>query len=173
MTIKDIAHKTNSTGGPINARKSSNVQAPGGPRREPVPAAGAADEPVVLPVVVQVHAPYDGAAYGVAYGAVWTGGVAAGTATAATGLLLLGPALAVGGILRGVNNSQVDNEIKSRRTLLPFEVPPEAEQQVNVFFPLAPEPARVILVYVDSEGAHELTIDTQPALAGLHLANDD
>jgi hypothetical protein len=114
------------------------------------------------------------AAYGAAYGAVWTGsGVAAGTATAATGLLLLGPALAVGGIFRGVNNSRVDDEIQGRRTVLPITVFPGQDQPLDVFFPIAPAPVQVILFYVDDEGEHQLIFDTRAVLAGLHLESRD
>lgn len=113
------------------------------------------------------------AVYGTTYGAVWTGGVATGTATAATGLLLLGPALAVGGIFRGVNNSRVDDEIQRRRTVLPMTVSPGQEQPLDVFFPIAPAPVQVILFYVDDEGEHQLTFDTRAVLAGLHLESKD
>ena len=75
------------------------------------------------------------AVYTTAYGAVWTGGVATGAATAATGLLLLGPALAVGGIFRGINNSRVDDEIQLWRTVLPITVSPGQELPLDVFFP--------------------------------------
>ena len=113
------------------------------------------------------------AVYGTAYGAVWTGGVATGTATAATGLLLLGPALAAGGIFRGVNNRRVDDEIQRRRTVLPMTVSPREEQPLDVFFPIAPAPVQVILFYVDDEGEHQLIFDTRAVLSGLHLESKD
>lgn len=108
-----------------------------------------------------------------AYGATWIGGVSTGTATAASGLLLLGPALAVGGVLRGINNSRVDDEIQSRRTVLPLTVAPGQQQPIDVFFPIAPAPVQVILFYVDDEGEHQLTFDTRAVLAGLHLESKD
>ena len=108
-----------------------------------------------------------------AYGAVWTGGVATGTATAATGLLLLGPALAVGGVVRGVNNRRVDDEIQRRRTVLPITVSPGQELPLDVFFPIAPAPVQVNLLYVDDEGEHQLMFDTRAVLAGLHLESRD
>jgi hypothetical protein len=113
------------------------------------------------------------AVYGTAYGAVWTGGVATGTATAATGLLLLGPALAAGGVFRGINNSRVDDEIQNRRTVLPITVSPGQELPIDVFFPIAPAPVQVNLFYVDDESEHQLIFDTRAVLAGLHLESKD
>ena len=90
-------------------------------------------------------------------------------AYAAGGSLLLGPALAVGGIVRGVNNSKVNNEIELRQTLLPLEIPACEKQGLTVFFPLAPSPNFVELIYVDATGEHSLIIDTSEALDGLHI----
>jgi len=90
-------------------------------------------------------------------------------AYAAGGSLLLGPALAVGGIVRGVNNSKVNNEIELRQTLLPLEIPAGEKQGLTVFFPLAPSPNFVELIYVDATGEHRLIIDTSKALDGLHI----
>lgn len=111
-----------------------------------------------------------GAAYGAAAGAIMSGGTAVGTAGAAAGgLLLLGPALAVGGIVRGVNNSKVNNQIELRQTILPLEIPAGEEFGLNAFFPLAPSPKMVELIYTDATGEHSLVIDTGTALDGLHL----
>jgi len=112
-----------------------------------------------------------GAATAVGYGAVMSGGAAtAGSAGAAAGgLLLLGPALAVGGIVRGVNNSKVNNQIELRQTILPLEIPAGEEFDLNAFFPLAPSPKMVELIYTDATGEHSLVIDTSVALDGLHI----
>jgi hypothetical protein len=110
-----------------------------------------------------------GAAAATAYGTA-AFGTAAGTAGAAAGgLLLLGPALAVGGIVRGVNNSKVNKEIELRQTTFPVEVPAGEEIGFDVFFPLAPSPKRVELTYTDVAGEHALVIDTSVALDGLHI----
>ena len=111
-----------------------------------------------------------GAATAVAYGGILSGaGAAGGAGAAAGGLLLLGPALAVGGIVRGVNNSKVNNEIERRQTVLPLEIPAGEKLGLNVFFPLAPSPKVVELVYADATGEHSLIIDTSEALSGLHV----
>ncbi len=95
-------------------------------------------------------------------------GSSAAVAGVATGMLLV-PVLAVGGVLRGVNNSKVNNRIESRQTLLPVELQDEEEKRLDIFYPLAPSPRRVELTYVDSQGEHTLIVDTQAALEGLHL----
>jgi len=93
-----------------------------------------------------------------------------GAAAGAAGVVLLVPALAVGGIVRGVNNSKVNKEIESRQTLLPITLQDEEEKGITIFFPLAPSPQQVEITYVDSRGDHSLIVDTQAALKGLHLA---
>ena len=105
-----------------------------------------------------------------AYGSIMSGVATAGSAGAAAGgLLLLGPALAVGGIVRGVNNSKVNNQIELRQTVLPLEIPAGEELSLDVFFPLAPSPTMVVLTYTDASGEHSLVIDTSTALDGLHI----
>ena len=61
-------------------------------------------------------------------------GSSAAVAGVATGLLLV-PVLAVGGVLRGVNNSKVNNRIESRQTLLPVELQDEEEKLLDIFYP--------------------------------------
>jgi len=93
------------------------------------------------------------------------------TALAAGALtgILLAPALAVGGIVRGVNNSKVNSQIESRQTLLPITLQKDEEKYLDIFFPLSPSPRQVQLTYADSQGEHTLVIDTHAALEGLHL----
>ena len=79
------------------------------------------------------------------------------------------PALAVGGVMRGLNNGRVNEQIETRQTLLPLEVQGDEETRLDVFFPLVPSPQHVEIVYVDPQGEHTLIIDTQAALDGLHL----
>jgi hypothetical protein len=96
-----------------------------------------------------------------------------GAAVAATGGLVLVPVLAVGGVMRGVNNSRVDKKIKSRQTVLPVVLQEEEEKSLNIFFPLTPSPRQIEFNYVDSQGEHTLVIDTQATLEGLHLVSAD
>jgi hypothetical protein len=93
----------------------------------------------------------------------------ASAAGGAAAVVLLVPVLAVGGIVRGVNNSKVNNQIKSRQTLLPVVLQEEEEKNLVIFYPLAPSPGQLELTYVDSRGEHTLIVDTLSALEGLHL----
>ncbi len=95
-------------------------------------------------------------------------GSSAAVAGVATGMLLV-PVLAVGGVLRGVNNSKVNNRIESRQTLLPIVLQEEEEKSLDIFFPLAPSPRQVEITYADSQGDRTLIIDTHTVLDGLHL----
>ena len=97
-------------------------------------------------------------------------GAAVGVATA--GIILL-PVLAVGGVFRGVNNSKVDKQIKSRQTLLPVVLQEEEEKSLDIFFPLTQSPRKIEVTYADSQGAHTLIIDTRKVLDGLHLVQAD
>ena len=112
-----------------------------------------------------------GAATAAAYGSLLSGAAAGagGAGAAAGGLLLLGPALAVGGVVRGVNNSAVNRQIEQRQTLFPQQLAAGDELALDVFFPMAPSPQRVELVYSDQTGEHRLSIDTRSALDGLHI----
>jgi hypothetical protein len=114
-----------------------------------------------------------GVAYGAASAAVMSGGTAAagGAVAAASALTLIGPALVVGGVVRGVNNSKVNGEIELQQTNFPFEAAPGTERSVTVFFPLAPSPRQVVLTYTDATGTHELALETTAALDGLHLTD--
>lgn len=94
------------------------------------------------------------------------GGAAAGAAA----VVVLVPVLAVGGVFRGINNSKVNDEIESRQTQLPIVLEKKEQENLVVFFPLAPSPQQIELTYVDLQGEHKLIIDTRTPLEGLHLA---
>jgi len=114
--------------------------------------------------------------------AVTAGGAAIGAATATGGFmggaglgaaagatLVLAPVLAVGGVVRGVNQSKVNKQIELRQTELPLNLVAGEELAVDMFFPIAPSPKMVELTYEDTAGAHRIVIDTSSALDGLHI----
>lgn len=96
------------------------------------------------------------------------GGMLAGAA-GATAFMMVAPAFGVAGIVRAVNNSKVNAEIGRRHTALPVSVAPGTAVALDLFFPLAPSPDRLQLLYTDGRGEHVLVIDLKAALAGLHL----
>ena len=110
---------------------------------------------------------------GLATGYAAAAAYSAAAATAAVGMLAMAPVLAVAGAVRGVQNHNVDEEIKRRRTPLPLSLAAEEERRVDTFFPFAPAPERVEVKYRDASGEHVLAIDTRAALAGLHLLPAD
>ncbi len=105
-------------------------------------------------------------------GAAVVYGGSAVAAGVATGLLLV-PVLAVGGIVRGVNNSKVNSQIESRQTLLPVVLQEDEEKYLDIFFPLSPSPLQIEITYIDSRGDHTLIVDTQAALEGLHVVRGE
>ena len=105
-------------------------------------------------------------------GAAAVYGSTAVAAGAATGVLLV-PVLAVGGVVRGVNNSKVNKEIERRQSFLPMDLLVGEEKSLDIFFPLAPSPKQIVLIYTDSDGEHTLTIDTANALHGLHIPDNN
>ena len=88
---------------------------------------------------------------------------------ATAGALVLAPVLVVGGVVRGVNNSKVNESIEARQTPLPLQVEPGSAQILDLFFPIAPSPLEVRIEYTDASGKHSIVLDTREALEGLHL----
>ena len=108
-----------------------------------------------------------GAGAGVA--AIYGSGAAVG---ATAGALVLAPVLVVGGVVKGVNNSKVNDAIEARQTPTPLKVEPGSAQVLDVFFPIAPSPVEVRIDYEDASGERSIVMDTSGALEGLHLAPD-
>ncbi len=100
---------------------------------------------------------------------ITTGGAAAGAMTAVGGLVVLGPVLAVNGIVRSVNNNEVNEHIELRQTKLPAAVAAGEELLLNVFFPITPSPRMLEILYSDANGDNSLVVETSSALDGLHL----
>jgi len=100
----------------------------------------------------------------------------AGGATAATlagGLLVLGPALIIGGAVTESNEREVNSEIRRRRTDLPLELLASKKQLLHVFFPVTPSPQKITLSYYYMNSLHEIEVDTRAALTGLHLVEEE
>ena len=111
-------------------------------------------------------------ASGAAIGAATaTGGLmgGAGFGAAAGATLVLAPVLAVGGVVRGVNQSKVNKRIELRQTGLPLKLVPGEELALDMFFPTAPSPKMLELTYAGTAGEHRIVIDTSSALDGLHI----
>ncbi|NNF51423.1 MAG: hypothetical protein HKN59_03195, partial [Gammaproteobacteria bacterium] len=88
------------------------------------------------------------AAIAAAYGSILSGTSSAGAAGAiGTGLFLAGPAIAIGGIVRGANNSAVDKEIQQRQSVLPITLAPGEQPVLDLFFPIAPSPTHLEITY--------------------------
>ncbi len=116
-----------------------------------------------------------GTAAAASTGALVSGGMASvsGAAAAASGMLIVGPALAAGGVVRGVNNARVNERIETQHTELPTVIPVAGDQQLRLFFPITPSPQRLVLTYRDGEDtARHIVVDTSFVLAGLHTAGD-
>lgn len=99
--------------------------------------------------------------------------VGAGTAVAAGAVLVAAPVLAVGGLVRGVNNGAVNTQIEERQTILPLDVPAGDELALDVFFPLGPSPQTVELTYTDATGEYLIVLHTSAVLNGLHIESSD
>lgn len=95
----------------------------------------------------------------------------ANAAGVALGAVVLAPVLIVGGMVQSKNKDWVAREMIDRHTPLPVDLSPGELHSLTVFFPLAPSPRKIELVYVDSVGAHTVVIDTRDILQGLHIGN--
>ena len=85
----------------------------------------------------------------------------------------LAPVLIVGSIVHVANNSVVSDEIASRRSKMPIELATGEEVDLRVFFPVAPSPRALHLIYNDGSATRVLKVDTSDVLSGLHFATDE
>lgn len=120
-----------------------------------------------------------GAAAAVSIGA-GIGSALAGTAVASTpaivstvgtAAVIAAPVFLVGSVVKGANNSKVNKEIIRRRTETPFELEAGNAESLNLFFPIAPSPRSVQIVYEANGETRVVEIVTTDALQGLHLAD--
>lgn len=102
--------------------------------------------------------------------ALLSGATATGTmVVAASAAFIVTPILIVGGIMQGVNNHKVTAEMVARHTALPVRVAANETLQLDLFFPLAPSPQHIDIVYNGPFGERVIQIDTSEILNGLHI----
>lgn len=112
----------------------------------------------------------------VAVGGLSTGAAALGATSSAAALgatavaaMAVAPVIAVGGVMRGVNNSKVSRRIEERSSELPIEIGVGEEATIDLFYPLSPSPLRMEINYSTPSNEQTLVIDTSVVLNGLHL----
>ncbi|MEM8983896.1 MAG: hypothetical protein AAGC71_12775 [Pseudomonadota bacterium] len=101
--------------------------------------------------------------------------ISAGTATgiAAAGVVVVGgPVLAVGSIIRSGRNRRVNREIAARQSSLPIGVNPGEPLQLNLFLPVTPAPQSVHIRYRVADDERTLTLPVSDVLGRLHLPAD-
>jgi hypothetical protein len=112
-----------------------------------------------------------GATYiSVASAGAGVGAGALGGIVAASTIVIITPLFIAGGIVRGVNHHQVTKEIHKIATVFPISVDANETKEAHLFYPFAPSPNHIEITYSDNQGSYKLNIDTQQALAGLHMA---
>lgn len=112
------------------------------------------------------------AAEGAAAASVLGGGSSTGVAFA-SGLLLVGPVLIVAGTARFVNGRRVNREIKRRQTELPVVLQTLEGINLDRFFPIAPSPRSLQVIYDKADREHNLDLDLHIVLDGLHIGEGE
>jgi hypothetical protein len=93
---------------------------------------------------------------------------ATGTGIAAAAIVAT-PLMAIGGIMRMVNNSKVNNEIQKRKSTLPLDVPAMNQQIVDLFFPVSPAVQQIVISYSIGIEEHQLRLDIKQQTENLHI----
>jgi len=107
---------------------------------------------------------------GLAAGAASSGSIAvsAGTLTTAGGAVVVAvPAIAIGGIIKVVNNSKINNKIQERQTILPFKLS-DGINSLDIFYPAIPSPKIVTITYLINDQEHRLNLTLPESFKGLH-----
>lgn len=123
-------------------------------------AAGVAGSAVAITAASYAAASGTASALGVSTGV--------GASPAVVTMAYVAPVLIVGSILHVRNNARVDDEINSRQTTFPVELGPGESNDIVAFFPIAPSPQTVRLIYQADDRMRVLEINTTEVLAGLH-----
>lgn len=114
-----------------------------------------------------------GAALGSALGALGASGAAIGAGAAAGAIVVGGPVLAVGGLVRASRHQKVNNVIVERAIPLPAEVPLSEPAQLNLFLPITPGPQVLELDYKLGAQIRTLALPLDEVLGRLHLAGPE
>ncbi len=110
-----------------------------------------------------------GAGLGASAASGGTIGLSAGTLTTAGGAVFVAvPAIAIGGILKIVNNSKINNEIIKRQTHLPIAIKPSEKTSIDLFYPIIPGPRSIIVEYEIDGRVHYLKQILNENLSHLH-----
>ncbi len=111
-----------------------------------------------------------GAALGSALGGLGASSAAIGAGAAAGAIVVGGPILVVGGLMRASNHQKVDAVILERATALPAEVPLDAPVQLNLFMPITPGPQVLEVEYQLGSQTRTIAVPLDETLGRLHLA---
>lgn len=98
------------------------------------------------------------------------GGSAVAAGAAAGAIVVGGPILAVGGIMRASRHGKVNDEIIARASALPAEVPQDEALQLSVFMPITPGPQALEIEYQQGAQTRILMLSLNEVLGRLHLA---
>jgi hypothetical protein len=104
-----------------------------------------------------------------AFAAAGGGAVTASMGAAVASAAAIGGAVIVGiGLMRMIQDAEIDAEIKRRHTPLPVAIAPP-DTRLTLFFPTTPVPTGVAIAYASGDAEHVLEIDTREPLARLHI----
>jgi len=82
-----------------------------------------------------------------------------GTLTAAGGAIVVAvPAIAIGTVMKMVNNKKVNEKIVEKKTVFPIQLSAQETLQLNVIFPAIPSPSLVRITYTSDTGGHTADI---------------
>ena len=108
---------------------------------------------------------------GVGAGVASTGAIStgAGTLTTAGGAVVVAvPALAIGGVMKVVNNRKINKQIKKRHTTLPLTLAASQVEVVDLFYSAVPGPKSVEIWYSESGNNQVIKLDLGERFNKLH-----
>lgn len=116
------------------------------------------------------------AALGTGIGAASASSVAttAGTLTTAGGAVIVAvPLVTIGGIVKIVNNTKINNRIIKRQSQLPLSLAADQKQSIDLFYSAVPGAKQVEFIYTldDEVGQHTLIMFLGEEFSRLHYKN--